>query len=151
MKFIGRNMVAGLFFVALGLAVSAGSSSLRMGQLSAMGPGYFPFWLGLILAGFGAMVIIGTIAGGADEPLTRWNLRGLALITASIVLFGILLEPMGIAVSIFVLVLVSGLADREFSLRSSLANATTLAALTIALFHYGLGIKLPIWPSFLAG
>jgi hypothetical protein len=45
-----KDMVAGLMFVAIGFAFAYGASSYRMGVVSSMGPGYFPFWLGILLA-----------------------------------------------------------------------------------------------------
>lgn len=151
MRILNRDFAAGAFFVILGLSVTIGSTGMRMGQLNAMGPGFLPFWLGLLLAAFGAVVLAGSIFDAQAERLEAWNVKGLMLLTASVLLFGLLLEPMGVAVSVFAVVLVSGLASREFSLVSSLLTAAVLAAGSIVVFRYGLGIPLPVWPSFMVG
>ena len=43
----------------------------------------------------------------------------------------------------------SSTADREFRWKEAVVSSVILAAFTIAVFIYGLGLQLPIWPTFL--
>jgi hypothetical protein len=45
--------------------------------------------------------------------------------------------------------MVSSRASHEFTWIGALANAAVLIALCLAVFVYGLGLQLPVWPSLL--
>ena len=46
-----QDFFAGLFFILFGALAAYLSTSYNMGTGARMGPGYFPYWLGIILAG----------------------------------------------------------------------------------------------------
>jgi hypothetical protein len=147
-----KDMVAGLMFVAIGLAFAYGASSYRMGVVSSMGPGYFPFWLGILLAFFGACVFVVGVRSGASEAtaLGRWDFKSLAMIVGSIALFGLLLAPVGLLGAIVVVILLSSLASPEFNWGTTILNTVILTALSLAIFVWGIGLRLPIWPAVFA-
>ena len=62
-------------------------------------------------------------------------------------LFGLLLEPAGLAVAVAALVIVSGLADPELRLRDSIGLALFLVVFSIGIFVSLLGLPLNLWPS----
>jgi hypothetical protein len=115
-----------------------------------MGPGYFPRALAIVLAAIGLVVILSAVKPAAEaQALRQWDLKGLAWITGSVILFGALLFPLGLVGALFVLVMVSSRASPEFTWTGALANAVVLIVLCLAVFVYGLGLPLPVWPSFL--
>ncbi len=147
-----KDLASGLMYLAAGLAFAIVSSTYTMGSATRMGPGYFPFWLGVILAALGAVLVAGSTRSRAEgESLTAWDLRGLTVVLFSVVAFGLLLRPMGVIVSVAALVLLASFASREFSLKATLLNAGALIAISLVIFVYGLGLQLPVWPSFAAG
>ena len=81
-----KDTAAGLLFVAIGLAFCYAASTYRMGVLTSMGPGYFPFWLGILLTFLGACVFVTGIRAGESETarLDRWDLKSLTIIVGSI-------------------------------------------------------------------
>jgi putative tricarboxylic transport membrane protein len=72
---MGRaNQISSIFWLILGLAVTYGSLRLGLGTLTHPGPGFLPFWCGVILAGLSILVFSqGTLIrrGGDQAPLRR--------------------------------------------------------------------------------
>jgi Tripartite tricarboxylate transporter TctB family len=69
-----QDFFAGLFFILFGGLAAYLSTAYNMGTGARMGPGYFPFWLGIILAGLGVIVFIkslGTKVGTRGEGMVR--------------------------------------------------------------------------------
>jgi len=145
-----KNFAAGLLYIAMGAGFAIGATYYKMGSADRMGPGYFPFWLGLLLAAIGVMVVIGSLrAGPKSGALPRFDWKVLAWILVSVGLFGLLLTPLGLVASLVILVLVSSLASHEFKWRGAVLNALLLLAMCLGAFVYGLGLQLPLWPSFI--
>ena len=67
-----QDFYAGLMFVIFGGLAAWLSTSYNMGTGARMGPGYFPFWLGIILAGLGAIVLLKALGinDGKEHPVS---------------------------------------------------------------------------------
>ena len=52
-------------------------------------------------------------------------------------------------VSLVALVIVSSMASHEFGWKGAVLNALVLLAMCLGAFVYGLGLQLPLWPSFI--
>ena len=67
-----QDFYAGLFFLIFGALAAYLSTSYNMGTGARMGPGYFPFWLGVILASIGVVIIIKAIgiSDGKEHPVS---------------------------------------------------------------------------------
>jgi Tripartite tricarboxylate transporter TctB family len=147
-----KDFASGLLYIVLGIAFAMASYGYRMGTASRMGPGYFPFWLGVIMAVIGTMVLLGSIRSHAEpETMERWALRPLFIILASVVVFGLLLGAFGLVLSTIVLVVGSSLASHEFTWRATLINTVVLIAFALVVFVYALNLQFPVWPTFIAG
>jgi len=144
-----QDFWSGVMFIALGLGFAWQASSYQMGTAARMGPGYFPFWLGIVLALLGAIVLLGSLSKKAHETHVEFRLAHLFLVVGSVVLYGFILKPLGIYLSVFILVVVSSLASHEFSLKVAVANAIFLVVFSYLAFVKGLGLIFPLWPSFL--
>lgn len=69
-----EDFFAGLFFILFGGLAAYLSTDYNMGTGARMGPGYFPFWLGVILAGIGVIVLfkaLGKTKGERTSGLMR--------------------------------------------------------------------------------
>ncbi|MNT70876.1 Tripartite tricarboxylate transporter TctB family protein [compost metagenome] len=64
-------------------------------------------------------------------------------------LFGLLLKPLGMVLSVLVLVLVSSMASHEFSWKGALLNGVVLVLISLGAFVYGINLQMPVWPAFL--
>jgi Tripartite tricarboxylate transporter TctB family len=145
-----KNFVTGLFYIAFGTAVAVGASRYQIGTADRMGPGYFPIGVGLALALTGLFVIASALSPGAlRTQLGSWPLKNLAIVLGAVVLFGLLIEPMGLIIALPVLVGVSALAHPDFSWRMVLLSIIILLPLTWAIFVALLGLQFPFLPSFL--
>jgi len=144
------DFAAGLMFTLIGLGVAYAASTYQMGTAARMGPGYFPFWLGAVLAVLGAVVVLGSIGvRSAEDKLERPSLKSLTAIIVAIVLFGALLDVLGLVAALFVLVILSSLASHQFSRKTTAITAVVLAVGCSGIFIYGLELPLRLWPSFL--
>jgi hypothetical protein len=147
-----KDFAAGLLYMAVGTAFAVASWGYRMGTASRMGPGYFPFWLGILMAVVGALVLFGALRAHAEpETVERWALKPLFVIVASVVVFGLLLTTAGLVVSVVALVIGSSLASHEFTWRATLLNTVVLIGFALIVFVYGLGLQFPVWPAFVGG
>lgn len=145
-----KNFAAGLLYIAAGLAFAIGATNYTLGSPERMGPGYFPFWLGILLAIIGAVVLAGSLGRRVQrEALPRFHLKTLGWILGAVALFGALLQPLGLIVSLLAVVIVSSMASHEFGWKGALLNAVFLLVVCQGAFVYGLGLQLPLWPAFM--
>ena len=146
-----KDFASGLMFILVGLSFSFVARGYSMGTAAKMGPGYFPFWLGIVLALLGALVLWGSLSSKAEQDsLARWDIKTLLWILGAVVLFGLLLKPLGMVLSVLVLVLVSSMASHEFSWKGAILNAIILVLISMGAFVYGINLQMPVWPAFLA-
>jgi hypothetical protein len=145
-----KDFAAGLLYILTGAGFAAGATFYKMGSAARMGPGYFPFWLGLLLAAIGIVVLTGSIrTRSAVASLPKFDWKVLAWIVGSVAAFGALLDGLGLVVSLLALVLISSVASHEFKWKGAVLNALLLLAVCVGAFIYGLGLQLPMWPSFI--
>jgi Tripartite tricarboxylate transporter TctB family len=136
-------MVIGLFFAIM-------ATNYPMGTAAKMGPGYFPFYLGILMFLLGVLVAIKAFgAKAAIESIPKFNWRIMAQITGAVVLYGLLLPRMGFLVAIVVLVFVAASASREFTWKGTAINAAFLVTFTYSVFVLGLKLQFPLLPVFL--
>jgi hypothetical protein len=153
MKFSIRNqkdVAAGLLYVAFGAAFSLGALNYKLGDPARMGPGWFPFAIGILLVLVGLLTAAsGVRAAAAVEKVRHPQFGAIAWIIGAVVMFGLLLQPLGLVVSLLVLVVVSSLASHEFTWKSALATAVALILFSSAVFIWGIKLQIPLWPAFL--
>ena len=141
---------AGIMYMVIGLFFTIMATQYPMGTAAKMGPGYFPFFLGIIMTLLGLFVLIRSLsAKAAIESIPKFNWRIIGLITGSVVLYGILLPTMGFIVAVFVLVFMSASASHEFHWKGTLVNASFLIIFTYSVFVVGLKLQFPLLPFFL--
>ena len=145
-----KDFFSGLMFMGVGVAFAWGATTYNVGSGARMGPGYFPFWLGIVLVALGVVVLLQSLSGkGVADRIPRWDIKTLLWILGSVVLFGLLLQPLGLVLSLVVLVLVSSMASHEFSWKGAVGTALVMVLLSLAAFVYGLKLQFPVWPAFI--
>jgi len=145
-----QNFWSGLMFIILGIFFAGFAVDYQMGTAAKMGPGYFPFWLGVILAILGAVVGISSLSPKAEKAdVPKLDMKITGIILGNVVLFGILLRPLGLYLSAFLLVLLSSMASHEFKWKVAIINGICLTIAIHLIFIMGLGLIFPLWPSFL--
>jgi hypothetical protein len=114
-----------------------------------MGPGFFPFWIGILLAAVGVITALSSLRRGAMvDAIKRPELRAMAWVLGAVVLFGLVLQPLGLIPALAVLVLVSSRASHEFAWKGALLNTAVLIVFSVAAFVWGISLQIPLWPTF---
>jgi len=133
------------FLVALGALAFALASDLTVGTAAAMGPGYVPRGLALLIMAYG--VVLGAraaVAGRTAFPEIAW--RPLLLISAAVALFAVVLPLGGLALTSFLIVICAGFASYDVRLRENAALGVALAIFAVVLFVTVLGLPISVWP-----
>lgn len=136
--------------VLLGLAVAQRGWAYSVGTISNIGPGFFPFWLGLLLAllgsaRLGAIVFRAdavTAAGDDDGAMEAFPWRPVIVVPVAILAWIYLLKPLGLVPATAILVIMTTFAESPLRFRSVLALAVFVPAACYFLFIYLLQMPL---------
>lgn len=147
-----KDFLTGLLFILVGSAAMAGSVGLAIGTAARMGPGYFPFMLGAGLVALGGVLLArGLTAAGGARAWPSLQLKPVVVILSSVVVFSLVLRPLGLLLATAGLVISAGMASHEFRWKEALLNAAVLTAVVLGIFVWLLEFQLPVWPSLAAG
>ena len=140
-----RDVAAGLFLLAFGAAIVTGAAGLRIGTPTRMGAGFLPLALGLLLALVGLVL---TVQGARSADLLPKivSLRPLVALILAFLVFALMVEEAGLALSTFVVVIVSGFAIPGRKWRETVLYAALLALFAVLLFVVLLKLPLTVWP-----
>jgi len=141
-----KDFWSGVMFCAFAAVAILAARGYSLGSAGKMGPGYFPLLLGGLLGVLG-VILIGRSLVLDGEPVPRFHLVPLALIAVAVALFGLMIEPAGLVVSLAVLTVLSAWAGPQFRLTETGALAAALIVFSIGVFVYALGLSLNVWPS----
>lgn len=145
-----KDFWSGVMFIACGLAFAGFAQQYDMGTAQRMGPAFFPTILGGLLVVLGAVVAIqGLAAETLDGKIEKFHFGPLAWVLGAVIAFALLLRPAGLVVAVFALVGISAAGSHEFKVRETVLLAAGLCLLVLAVFIYGLGLTIPVWPAFL--
>ena len=140
-----KDFFSGLMFIAFGAVGIGMAQAYPFGSAARMGPGYFPTLVCGLLLFLGALIMLrGIVLVGPKVGKFHW--KPLLWVLGSIVIFGFGLQYSGLVISIFILIVFSSLGGYEFKTREVLLLAISLAAGSVMVFVYGLGLQIPIWP-----
>lgn len=145
-----QDFWSGVMFFAIGSGFALGATSYSMGTAARMGPGYFPFWLGVCLALLGSVVAITAMLPKAEHvKLEKFDWGIAVILLGSVALSGLLLNYLGVYISVFLLVFLSSYASHVFNWKVAAANGLFLVIFVWLAFIKGLGLIFPLWPTFL--
>jgi Tripartite tricarboxylate transporter TctB family len=136
----------GVLFLAIGVAFLVVARNYRFGTAARMGPGFFPIWLGGILAALGLALALPAIVH-PGEPLSAFRPRPLLAILTGVIIFALLMQPLGFVAAALLLIVICGFADPELRLVESIGLAILLTAFSVAVFVMLLGLPLNLWPN----
>ena len=94
-------------------------------------------------------MVVRALAAGVRIDFTIVVGRPLVLVPLGMAVFALGLEPLGLALSSALAVLVTSFASTESRLTERLIASVVLAALITLVFGYGLSMSVPLWPAFL--
>lgn len=106
-----RRALSGGVLLGFGLALLFVAWGYPVGRLTQMGPGYVPRIVGALICLLALIIIVVDVTDRQMERAPGMHWRGLAFVSASILLFAAMIEPLGLIPSIFAACVVSMLAD----------------------------------------
>ena len=156
-----KDFFSGLMFMGVGLAFAWGATTYSVGQGARMGPGYFPLYLGVLMAILGAAITFSSLvveSVGGDK-IGKWAWKPLFFIILANLLFGVLLAGLpslkipaaGLIVAIYALVFISSMAETGWKIKNTFILATILAAGSYVAFVMALKLQFQVWPAFITG
>ncbi|HUL96109.1 MAG TPA: tripartite tricarboxylate transporter TctB family protein [Usitatibacter sp.] len=137
-----RNLVKGLFLIAIALAFGGGALRYNIGHLERVGPGFFPLMVSSLLFVLGAVMVLRSRF--MERAPIYFNVKNVLIIMASLVGFALLSEHVNMTCGIVFLVFVSTLAGTTYSVRRNAIVAAVLLAIAF-IFQKGLGLQLPLY------
>ena len=144
-----KDFYAGLVMVLLGAGVTLNSSTYNLGTFMHMGPGMFPFMLGILMTFVGVLIFISGLMTPLEEgerilpESMEW--RGWACILAGPLMFILFGQFFGMVAGTFMCVFVSALGDRTATLKGSALLAACITVAGAFLFSYVLKVPFPLF------
>ncbi|WP_445953851.1 tripartite tricarboxylate transporter TctB family protein [Tepidimonas sp.] len=140
-----RDFLGGLLMAFVGFAAAwYAYEHYELGTPNDMGPGFFPFGLGILLGVLGLLIALPAMLRPGEQLRVMWG--ALARVVGAIVLFALLLKTAGLVLACMAAVILASTADRSIGWRVRLLTAVVIAALSWLVFIVGLGMVLPVWP-----
>ena len=142
---MARDLVSGLFWLAVALFAVVQGHALKLGTLGRPGPGFFPFWGGVVLAVLSLLLLAGAIRKRAGSTWPAIGSPKLLVVMGALLAYVVLLEPLGFVIVTFLfLLLLLRLEGRGWVSSAGTALLGTLGA--FALFQLWLKTQLPSGP-----
>jgi hypothetical protein len=139
-----KDLAAGLIFICIGvLFCVVALSTLNVGEPSRMGPGFFPILAGglVILLGI-AICVKGVGHENTEFGAVPW--RGLILISVAPIVFGICIRGLGLGPTAALTSIITCFASYKVGPVRAVVITAVLTAFCLAVFHYGLGLPIPV-------
>ena len=150
MKFLvssPRDFAAGLIFFTIGILWMMAATQYRVGQATAMGPGYFPLAVAVVLTMLGASSVVRSFRFVDGEPFGRWPIAALICVLGGIVAFALLLESVGLIAASGAVVLLCCWSRLRARPIETVILTLSLIAMVSGIFVFGLGlpVELFVW------
>ncbi len=153
-----KNFWGGMLFIVLGLSfaiIARGIPGLSfmpgssMGSPARMGPGFFPFYLGVILTLLGAVIAMGGFKVHPNDPgkVEKFHWKPIFWVLASIVVFGLVLKIVGMLIAGLFLVIGASFGSHDFRLKPVLILGIALVIFCALVFVWGLKLPIPLCPD----
>jgi Tripartite tricarboxylate transporter TctB family len=148
MSFNVKDLGAGTIFLAIGLLFGVGAMHHELGTALRMGPGYFPLLLAGLLVTLGLIIVGYGLGHSAPGRLTiPW--RGLVLVLAAPVIFGLTVRGLGLAPALALVALISAFASRRMSVSLAVGLSVGLTVFSVLVFSVALGLPLRLFGPWL--
>lgn len=137
------DVEAGLLFTLFGAVTAALSLQYPLGTIAMMGPGMFPFLLGVILSVLGLAILAkGLVA--ESEQARSFPLRPAILIPVSLLIFALLIVWAGLLIAVPAQVFVALWASDHFTFKRAVVLSVGLLVFCYIVFVHFLGIAVPL-------
>lgn len=147
-----KQAMSGAFLAGIGIIYGGTAlSSLPLGEVFNMGPGFFPVMLSGMLVVIGLVLIVQSILKAAPAEGVSIPWRPIAFLTAAIVFFASALQYVGLLPAVFIAALLASYADRNAILVSAAITSLVIAIFCAIVFVYGLRAPIPVFGTLFQG
>ena len=143
-RFLSKDFLSGLLFIAFGLAALYFGRHLAMGTAVRMGPGFVPHMLAFIMIGLGLIISVVAAVTNNNELAETPKWKPITLVTIGIFVFAALFERTGMFPALVALILIASAGGDEFKLTEVVGNIVVLTILCILVFKIGLSMNISI-------
>ncbi|HEY4295504.1 MAG TPA: tripartite tricarboxylate transporter TctB family protein [Paraburkholderia sp.] len=141
-----RDYYGGALLILLGLYAVVQGRQYSVGTLEAMGPGFFPAALGVLMTALGVIVAFqGARRGPRRGTTAPMEWRGWACIVLSIVAFVVIARYGGFVPATFAIVFISALGDRRNPVRDAALLAAAICVVCVVVFWWALKLQFPLF------
>jgi putative tricarboxylic transport membrane protein len=161
------DLGGGLFLIGLAALGLAGGFDLPTGTLSAIGSGFMPRVVSILVAAFGVLLVVQALLYEGDS-LERWHLRGPVFVLGSVLVFALVIRgstlniggalgipvlatfhipQLGLLVGGPLAVVISSFASSETRPLEIVVFAVVMTVLSGLLFKEMLGLPIPFDPA----
>jgi hypothetical protein len=137
-----RNLVKGLFLIAIALYFGVGALSYPVGRVERAGPGFFPLMVSSFVFLLGAAMMVRSRF--MERQAIYFNVKNILIILGSLIAFALLSQLVNMITGIVALVFLSAFAGTSYSIRRNALVAISLVGIAF-LFREGLGLQLPLY------
>jgi hypothetical protein len=138
-----RNLVRGLFLIAISLAFGLQSLRYPIGEFSRAGPGLFPLMVSCLLFLIGLITLVRSRF--VERVHLEFNMKNIAIVLASLCGFAVISEYLNMIVGIVFMVFCASFAGTaSYSVVRNLKVSAGLIAVGLA-FQKLLGFNLPLY------
>ena len=137
-----RNLLRGVFLVAISLVFGLGSLKYPTGRFERAGPGLFPLLVSALLFLLGVFTVVRALLV-RRAPLD-FNVKNIALILASLCGFALISEYANMIAGIVFMVFIATFAGTSYSVARNVKIALGLIAVAL-FFQKVLGVQLPLY------
>jgi hypothetical protein len=147
-----KDVLSGLMFMAVAVLGLFISRNYPIGTALRMGTGYVPRLLCWLLLGLGAVIALQGLRDARaatifeDRSGSAW--RPVIFVAASLAIFALTVEWLGLVVAILLLTGFGAVAARGLKPMETAIAALVLIVLSWAIFIVGLGLTIPVWPEW---
>ncbi|MCB1426641.1 MAG: tripartite tricarboxylate transporter TctB family protein [Zhengella sp.] len=137
-----EDLIAGLVTALIGVFIIFEASGYKLGTLRSMGPGYFPIMLGGAMVVLALLMIVTARPNDMPPVAGRDQVRGTLFVAAAFIAFAFTVETAGLLVSVFLVVFLSALGNRNTTIKTALVLAAAASILSTLIFRVGLGLQI---------
>jgi Tripartite tricarboxylate transporter TctB family len=137
-----RNLLRGLFLIAISLLFGIWSLRYQIGAFSRAGPGLFPLLVSGLLLLIGVITVVRSRF--VARELMHFNVKNVAIVLASLCGFALISQYVNMTAGIIFLVFCSTYAGTTYSVVRNLKVCAGLLAIAFAMSRL-LGVNLPLY------
>jgi hypothetical protein len=141
------DVLAGLFVILIGVLSVMESLNFNMGTTRNMGPGYFPYYIGIFMLIVGVGIVLEGFRPALEGQVFGQlpSIRGLLMILAGVIGFALTIQRFGLAPATAIAVFLGTMADDSTPILQKVILTIAVPIVSVLIFKYGLGMNADVF------